>query len=49
MTPEGKVTTFDLPTPKSQPFGMAAGPDGNVWFAEQANRIGRIEVKGAGK
>jgi virginiamycin B lyase len=49
VTPEGKVMTFDLPTPKSQPFGMAAGPDGNVWFAEQANRIGRIDVKAAGK
>ncbi len=49
VMPAGKVTTFDLPTAKAQPFGMAAGPDGNLWFAEQANRIGRIDIKAAGK
>jgi len=29
------------------PFGIATGPDGNVWFAETgANRIGRITPSG---
>lgn len=42
---DGTVTMFDVSTPKSQPFGMAAGPDGNIWFAEQANRIGRVNLK----
>ena len=29
----GEVTRFDLP-PSSAPEGIAAGPDGNLWFAE---------------
>jgi virginiamycin B lyase len=45
LTLNGKVTMFDIPTRSAQPFGLAAGPDGNIWFAEQANRIGRLNVK----
>jgi uncharacterized repeat protein (TIGR01451 family) len=30
------------------PFGMAEGPDGNIWFTEQsANKIGRMTLSGA--
>jgi len=45
LTPDGKVKMFDIPTRGAQPFGLAAGPDGNIWFAEQANRIGRLNIK----
>jgi len=40
------VTTFPLPNPGSLAYGIAAGPDGNVWFAELAGRIGRITPAG---
>jgi streptogramin lyase len=37
------VTEFSIPTANSSPFGIAAGPDGKLWFAEfGANQIGRI-------
>lgn len=49
ITPAGKLSWFDLATENAQPFGMTAGPDGTVWFTEQANRIGRIDTKAAGK
>ena len=38
----GTVTEFPLTLP-SEPFGITAGPDGNVWFTEAfGNKIGRI-------
>jgi len=38
----GTVTEFPLPLP-GEPFGITAGPDGNVWFTEAfGNKIGRI-------
>jgi virginiamycin B lyase len=40
MTLKGEVTEFDIPTPKSGAIGIAAGPDGNVWFCE--NKGGKI-------
>jgi virginiamycin B lyase len=34
-------------TPNAQPYGIAAGPDGNLWFMEtNANQIGRITPTG---
>jgi streptogramin lyase len=40
-------TEFSIPTAKSGPFGITAGPDGALWFAENnANKIGRITVAG---
>ncbi len=45
MTPAGVVTEFPVPTDNSKPFGIAAGPDGNIWFAESnGNKIGRFRV-----
>jgi streptogramin lyase len=39
--------TFATPTPASNPLGIAAGPDRNVWFTERAaNRIGQITAFG---
>jgi hypothetical protein len=42
------MATFALPDPASQPAGIAAGSDGNLWFTEYgAGRIGRITPAGA--
>ena len=38
---------YDIPSPNSLPWDMAAGPDGAVWFAERsAGRLGRITTAG---
>ncbi len=56
ITPQGRVTTFLLPTGTFRPFPVAgatnplsitAGPDGALWFTAQgANAIGRIDTLG---
>lgn len=39
---------FAIPTDGSQPFGSTVGPDGNIWFTEQAaNKIGVLNVSAA--
>jgi virginiamycin B lyase len=36
---------FALPNAGSWPFGITAGPDGNLWFAESdGNRIGHLAL-----
>jgi streptogramin lyase len=47
--PVGQVTEFSAGiTANSRPAGIAAGPDGNLWFTESnGNRIGRITPAGA--
>ena len=40
------ITEFSLPTVYSQPQGIAAGPDGNVWFTVTDNKIGQITPAG---
>ncbi len=43
----GTITEFPVPTSSSQPAGITAGPDGNLWFTESnANKIGRITTSG---
>ncbi len=38
---------FTVPTAKSRPSGITAGPDGNLWFTELgANSIGRVSLSG---
>ena len=38
-----ETKTYNIPTPKTLPEGVALGPDGNVWFTENAGPvIGRI-------
>ena len=40
-------TEFLLPNASAEPNGIAAGPDGNLWFTEfRGNRIGRITAAG---
>src|SRR6266851_5797099 len=42
------IREFPIPTPNSDPIGIAAGPDGALWFAEEnvSNKIGRITTTG---
>jgi sugar lactone lactonase YvrE len=49
--PNGTITEFPIPitssSPGSNPSGITAGPDGNLWFTESAvNKIGRISPRG---
>ena len=47
ITPTGTITEFPIPTASSQPVGIAAGPDGNLWFTEyNGDQIGRITPAG---
>jgi streptogramin lyase len=37
------ITEYPIPTPSAQPWGITAGPDGNLWFAVfSAGKIGEI-------
>src|SRR5947209_1342181 len=41
------ITEFPVPTAASSPLGIAAGPDGALWFTEfGADKIGRITTAG---
>jgi len=47
ITVVGEVETFPLPETSSVGLmGIATGPDGAVWFAEGAGKIGRITTSG---
>jgi len=47
MTPTGEVTQFELPGPGGFPTRLALGPEGNVWFTEIQDKVGRITPTGA--
>ncbi len=41
------ITEFRIPTANSHPFGIAAGPDGNLWFTARAtNTIVQLTTAG---
>jgi virginiamycin B lyase len=46
ITTAGKITEYAKNlAPKSQPTGITAGPDGNMWFVEStANKMGRVNL-----
>jgi virginiamycin B lyase len=47
MTVDGSFDSWPLPRPHSDPAQIVAGPDGALWFTEQAGyRIGRITTDG---
>ncbi len=47
ITPNGVITEFTLPTVYSSPWGIAVGPDGNIWFTDlYGNEIGKITMSG---
>ena len=42
----GIITEFSIPPAESDPVGITAGPDGNVWFTEnRGDKIGRITTQ----
>jgi streptogramin lyase len=43
----GEITEFGGISEPSYPAGIAAGAEGDLWFAEAYNRIGRITPEGA--
>ena len=48
ITTSGQVTEYASGiSPNAQPYGIAAGPDGALWFTEFAGRIGRITTAGS--
>ena len=51
ITPDGTTfMEFPIPTPASESFGIAGGPDGNLWFCEtNSNKIGQVTPTGAFK
>jgi streptogramin lyase len=45
--PAGSITEFPVPTTSSDPAGITAGHDGNLWFTEfYGNKIGRVSPRG---
>ena len=44
ITPTGAVTEFPIPGSGGQVFGIVTGADGNLWFAESDNKIGRFSL-----
>jgi streptogramin lyase len=45
--PIGSATEFTIPTANSQPYGITAGPDGNLWFTEgNSSKVGKITPAG---
>ena len=46
--PVASITEYIVPTAGSNPQQITSGPDGNLWFTEQAaNKIARITTNGA--
>jgi hypothetical protein len=46
MTTTGAFSEFALPVGSGPPLGIAAGPDGALWFTDVAGSIGRITTAG---
>ena len=36
------IEEYTLPDGASEPHGIVTGPDGALWFAEEAGKIGRL-------
>jgi streptogramin lyase len=46
ITTSGTITEYPLPQAGDQPFAVAAGPDGALWFTDYLGQIGRITTSG---
>ncbi len=47
ITPTGTVTAFPTTTASSDPFDVAVGSDGNIWFTEgSVSQIGKMSTSG---
>src|SRR5215211_5028411 len=51
VDPAGVITEYPLPTAGSSPWGIAAGPDGNLWVTQRAangvGKVARVTTSGA--
>jgi virginiamycin B lyase len=48
ITTGGAIIEYPVPTASSWPYGITAGPDGNLWFTEyNVSQVGRITTGGA--
>jgi virginiamycin B lyase len=46
--PRADIREFVIPTPNSRPIAVELGPDGRMWFSEEAGgKVGRIEADGS--
>jgi virginiamycin B lyase len=45
-SPGGVVTEF-RPLPASNPYGIARGPEGDIWFTEFADKVARLPLSPA--
>ena len=43
ITPDGAITEYPLPDLRYGPEGIAAGPDGNMWFTESTREQDRAD------
>lgn len=39
---DGKINEYEIPTSSAEPHGIACDPNGDIWFALECNKIGRI-------
>jgi sugar lactone lactonase YvrE len=47
VTTSGVFTEYPIPTAGATPFGIAAGPDGNLWFTESnGNKVAKVTTAG---
>jgi len=47
MTPAGVFTEFGVPAvPNNHLIGITSGPDGNIWFTEDAGKVSKITPAG---
>src|SRR5439155_19495099 len=47
VTTSGVITEYPIPTANSGAEGIAAGPDGNLWFTEfNANKVAKVTTSG---
>jgi virginiamycin B lyase len=44
---QSDIVEYAIPTPNSRPIAVEEGPDGRMWFSEEAGgKVGRIEASG---
>lgn len=47
ITTSGTISVFPTTTALSDPFDLAVGSDGNIWFTEGIGQIGKMSISGA--
>jgi virginiamycin B lyase len=44
VNPDGAIEVYDLPTPASEPHGIALGPDHALWTALETGSLARVAI-----